>query len=105
FHDARGAFLPMFFENAGNWQATLPVYAHALTSSLFGRSVEVARGTSAAISLLGAAAVGLTLKLHFRSRIWWAGPLLMAATPAWFLHSRTAFETVTHTALFASFIL
>ena len=57
------------------------------------------------MSVLGALAVALILKLVFRSRYWWAGALLVAVVPAWFLHSRTGFETVMMSSFFACFLL
>jgi hypothetical protein len=37
----------------------------------------------------------------FRLRFWWIGALLLSITPAWFLHSRTAFETVMAVSFYA----
>jgi hypothetical protein len=106
FHDAQGNFLPLYFEAAGNrWTPLLSVYVHAISVSLFGKSVLVTRGTSAVVSILGAVAVGLILKWIFKARFWWIGALLMAMAPAWFLHTRTGFETVMMTAFFACFLL
>jgi hypothetical protein len=41
----------------------------------------------------------------FKAKRWWAAALLIGATPAWMLHSRTAFETVMTTAFFGCFLL
>lgn len=104
--DAKGSLLPIYFEAAGNrWTPLLSVYVHAVTVALFGKSVFVTRATSALVSILGAVAVALILKLVFKSRYWWAGALLMAVAPAWFLHSRTGFETVMMSSFFACFLL
>lgn len=103
--DARGRLFPLYFQNGSAWAPVLPVWAHVVSSLLFGKSIEVARGTAAVFTLLGAAAVGLTLKLSFRSPLWWAGPLFLAATPSFFLHSRTTFETVFMAAFYACFLL
>lgn len=101
-----GTPLPIYVEAAGNrWTPLLSMYFHALTSSLFGKSIFVSRGTSAVISILGAASVGLILKKIFKARFWWTGALLVGLTPAWFLHSRTAFETVMTTAFYGCFLL
>lgn len=106
FKDAQGIFLPMYVEAAGfRWTPLLPMYLHALTLTLFGKSILVTRATSAAVSLLGAASVGLMLKKVFQLRSWWAGILLVAVTPTWMLHSRTAFETVMTTAFYGCFLL
>jgi hypothetical protein len=50
------------------------------------------------------AAVGLILKKAFRLPQWWSGVLLLSIIPAWFLHSRTAFETAEAVSLYAVFL-
>lgn len=104
--DGKGALLPIYFEAAGNrWTPLLSVYVHAVSVALFGKSLLVTRATSAVVSILAALAVALILKLVFRARYWWAGVLIMAVAPAWFLHSRTGFETVMMSSFFACFLL
>jgi hypothetical protein len=49
--------------------------------------------------------VALILKLIFKARYWWVGALLMAIAPAWFLHSRTGFETVMMSSFYGCFLL
>lgn len=71
---------------------------------LFGKSIFVTRAVSALVSLLAVLGVGLALKDGLHSRSAWAGALLLAVTPAWFLHSRTAFETVLAVSFYAAFI-
>ena len=44
------------------------------------------------------------LKTFFKAKYAFAGILLLSSTPAWFLHSRTAFETVTAVAFYAAFL-
>jgi 4-amino-4-deoxy-L-arabinose transferase-like glycosyltransferase/predicted DNA-binding antitoxin AbrB/MazE fold protein len=106
FKDGRGSVMPIYFEAAGNrWTPLLSVYVHAISVASFGKSIFVTRATSAVVSVLAALAVALILKLVFKSRYWWAGALLMAVAPAWFLHSRTGFETVMMSSFFACFLL
>lgn len=106
FRDREGAPLPVYFEFAPQrWMAVLSVYVHALPVALLGKSIFVARATQATISLLGAVAVALILKTAFQAKVWWAALLLMAAAPAWFLHARTAFETVMMASFYACFLL
>lgn len=105
FRGPEGALLPTYFKNYQVWNLSLSVYIHALTVALFGKSIFVTRATSAVVSLLGVAAVGLILKYIFENRFWWAGVLIMTVTPAWFLHSRTAFETVMMVSFYAVFLL
>lgn len=92
--DAQGRLFPAYFQNGSIWSLSLSVYIHAVTVWLFGISIWVTRVTSAAIALSSAAAVGLTCKYIFNIRWWWLGTLVLAIIPAWFLHSRTGFETV-----------
>jgi hypothetical protein len=64
----------------------------------------ITRLTSAVVTILGAVAVSLILRDSFKLRYWWAGILFMALAPAWFLHSRTAFETALMVSFFALFL-
>jgi hypothetical protein len=100
-----GELLPAYFLNGPNWSLSLTVYVHAVAVALFGQSVEVARLTSATFALFGALAVGLVLQLVFRLRYAWFGVLFLAIAPAWFLHSRTAFETVVMVSCYSGFLL
>ncbi len=100
----QGILLPTYFENGGQYNLSFSVYVQLLPTLLFGKSMWVTRGVSALLTLIAAFSLGLTLKKVFRIRLWWLGPMLLAATPTWFLHSRTAFETVLMSSLFAGFI-
>ena len=104
FRSAEGTLLPTYFENGGQYNLSLSVYAQVLPTLLLGKSVWVTRGAAALLTLTAAASLGLTLKHVFRSRYWWLGPLLLAAVPAWFLHSRTAFETALMVSMYAAFL-
>jgi len=103
--DQYGALLPTYFKNGQVWNLGLSVYVHVLPVALFGKSIAVTRATSALVSVLGVASIALILKLVYRQRFWWLGVLVMGVMPAWFLHSRTAFETVMMTSFFAAFLL
>jgi len=105
WHDYLGNFLPPYFQNGQFWNLSLSVYLHAITATLFGKSIFIARATSAIISIAGAAAIALIGKLIFKIQSWWLAPLFLAATPAWFLHSRTAFETALMVSFYAIFLL
>lgn len=94
-----GVFLPTYFENAFLYNLSLSVYAQVIPLLLFGKSVFVTRLTSVLIGTTGAIAIGLTLKHAFQLKYWWAGALVFSAVPAWFLHSRTAFEVAIFVAL------
>lgn len=99
-----GDFLPTFFKNGGKYRLGFTVYAQVLPYVLFGKSVFATRATSVLISLLGALAVALTLRDVFKIPYWWCGALLLSTTPAWFLHSRTAFEYCTAVSFYALFL-
>lgn len=101
-----GTFIPMYVEVEGlRWTPMLPIYIHALTLTLFGKSILVTRATSAVVGILAPLAAALTLKKVFKARLWWTVVFFLAVTPAWFIHSRTAFETALATAFYACFLL
>ncbi len=104
FRGETGEFLPTFFKNGGQYNLSLSVYLQVIPTLLFGKSVFVTRAVSVLISMLAVLGVGLMLKNGFNSRAAWAGALLLTLTPAWFLHSRTAFETVLAVSFFAVFL-
>lgn len=104
FFDGAGRFLPTFFQNVDKYSLGTTVYLQVIPYLVFGKSLIATRGISALVSLLAVAAVSLTMKNVFKSRYWWIGGLLLSITPAWFLHSRTAFEVVTMVSFYAVFI-
>jgi 4-amino-4-deoxy-L-arabinose transferase-like glycosyltransferase len=101
FRDQSGRLLPTYFENGPYFNLSISVYIQVVTYKLFGYSIFWTRATSALFALAGTAAVALILRDVFRLRFWWAGALFLSITPAWFLHSRTAFETVIAVSLYA----
>jgi hypothetical protein len=103
WHD--GTVLPTFFENAGQYEMNFSVYVQAIPTMLFGKSEQVARGVSAIFTLFGALALGLALQKVFRLPHAWAGVMFLSITPAWFLHSRTAFESAEAVSLYLLFLL
>lgn len=102
--DSTGTFLPPYFQNLLQWNLSLSVYIHLVSSLLFGKSVVVTRATSVVVGMLAPVALAVALKVVFHKRSWWLAPLVMAAMPAWFLHSRTAFETAMTVGFFALFL-
>jgi hypothetical protein len=103
--DEDGNLLPAYFRNVRVFNLGLSVWIQALPIAIFGKSIVVVRSTSVTVGLAGAAALMLALKWFFQLRLWWAGGLVLGVLPAWFLHSRTAFETVMMTSFYAIFIL
>jgi hypothetical protein len=103
--DQEGNFFPPYFRNAKTYNLSLSVWILAPFLVVFGKSIAVVRLTTGLIGLLGAAALMLALKIGYENRLWWTGGLVFAALPGWFLHSRTAFETVMMVGFYAGFML
>jgi hypothetical protein len=97
-----GEFLPTYFRNVDHFNLSTSVYLQAIPYLLFGKSVLVTRLTSVLATLLAAFSVGLILRDIFKLPYWWSAPLLLSATPAWFLHSRTAFEVVLMVSIYSA---
>jgi hypothetical protein len=104
FRNYHGELLPTYLVNGGQYNLSTSVYAQVLPWLLFGKSIWVTRGTSVLISLLAALAIGLMLKRNLKSNFAFAGILVLCITPAWFLHSRTAFEAVMAVSFYAAFL-
>jgi hypothetical protein len=92
FRDAQGVLLPSYFANDERRAMSLNIYMLVAPIILFGKSIVVTRGTFAVVSTLGAAAAGIALRLTGVG-LWWAAPLVIAAMPVDFVHSRWAMET------------
>lgn len=99
-----GQLLPTYFRNETVYNIGASVYAQVVPYLAFGHRVETTRAVGVLFGLLAAAAVALILRDAFGLRFWWTGALLMGITPAWFLHSRTAFEVVLGVAFDAWFL-
>jgi hypothetical protein len=97
-------FLPTYFENGNQYNLSVSVYLQVIPYLLFDKSIWVTRGIAVLITLLAAVTVGLALKNIFKSRYYWVATLVLSITPAWFLHSRTAFETALAVTFYAGFI-
>ncbi len=104
FRDFHGHLFPTYFLNVYGYNENLTVYVQVIPYLLFGKSVFITRATSVLVTAFGALAVGLILRRVFKLRMPWIGILLLSSAPAWFLHSRTAFET-THMASYYAWFL
>jgi hypothetical protein len=100
-----GEVLPTYFYNVDKYSLSATVYIQVVPYLLFGKSVFATRAVSVWVSFIGVLAISLTVKEIFKSSYWWTAPLWFLLSPAWFMHSRTAFETPIASALFALFIL
>lgn len=99
-----GVFLPTFFENNASYILGTSVYVQILPYLIFGRTIFATRFAPMLLSVLAAVWVSLTLKNVFEIKHWWMGGFLLSVAPAWFLHSRTAFETVLFVTFYAGFL-
>jgi 4-amino-4-deoxy-L-arabinose transferase-like glycosyltransferase len=104
FKNYAGDLFPTFFENGGVYRLGVTVYLQILPYLLLGKSLWVTRAVSVLVSLGAAVSVGLMLRRHFKISYWWSGVLFLSITPAWFLHSRTAFEYPTAVAFYSLFL-
>lgn len=104
WRDASGTLLPTYFENGSQYNLSLSVYWQILPNLLFEQSVFVTRGAAVCATLLAAIFLGLILRDFLHVKQWWLGTLILAATPAWFLHSRTAFETTLMASMYTAFL-
>jgi len=103
FRDHTGTFLPPYFLNDRRWAVSLSAYANVLPALLFGKTVAAVRGTSVAVTILGAAGAGLALR-QMRNRFWWTAPLLVGITPLFFVHARLGFESAMMASFFFCFL-
>jgi 4-amino-4-deoxy-L-arabinose transferase-like glycosyltransferase len=104
FHGYDHVLFPTYFLNTYQYNLGTSVYLQVIPYLLFGKSVFVTRAVPVLVSLVAALSVGLILKQIFKSPYPWAAVLLLSITPAWFLHSRTAFETSLATSFYAGFL-
>jgi hypothetical protein len=102
--DFHGHLFPTYFLNVYAYNENLTVYVQVIPYLLFGKSVFVTRAVSVLVTAFGGLAVGLILRHIFRARMPWTGILLLSAAPAWFLVSRTAFETTHMSSYYAWFL-
>ncbi len=105
FMGTDGEFLPTFFKSAETFNAGFPVYLQVLHAWLGIRSVFMTRFISTTTTLLAAASLGLIFARVHNERRGWLPVLILSIIPAWFYHSRTAFETVEAVSFYAVFLL
>lgn len=104
FYGPDKIFLPTYFPNGSYWNLSLSVYAQVLPYLLFGKAVFVTRFTSLLLSGLIVLVLVKALRKTIGQRAWWGLILFLAVTPTWFLHSRTAFETVLFSGFYGGFL-
>ncbi len=104
FRDPEGHLFPTYFQNDQIRSLSVSVYAQVIPYLLFGYSIFVTRATSVLIALSAMIALGLLFKKSFKLRYWWLGVFILSITPAWFLHTRTAFEAVLWVSFYVWFL-
>jgi 4-amino-4-deoxy-L-arabinose transferase-like glycosyltransferase len=104
YRDATGVWFPTYFRNGEYYNLSLSVYLQWLPALLFGKSAVATRATSVFVTLIAAVSIGIILRDVFKMKYWWTGTLFLSITPAWFLHSRTAFETAEFVAFYAGML-
>lgn len=97
-------FLPTYFKNGPKYNLSLSVYVQVLPTLLFGKSIVATRGTSILLTLIPAITLALIVRNFFKLPYGWTATLLLGLAPVWFLHSRTALETVLAVAMYAGFL-
>lgn len=103
FRDSAGNFLPAYFQNGGQYNLGLSVYWQLLPA-LLQRSVTLTRSFAALATLAFPLSMAYALKDIYKIKHWYLAPALAAAIPAWFLHSRTAFETCLGASMYSLFL-
>ena len=102
--DLQGNLLPVYFENGQQFNLSLSVWLQVPIAWL-PRSVWLTRGLPALISLVFPLSASLWARDFIKSRYWWLAPFIISTLPAWFLHSRTAFETSLGVSFYSLFLL
>ncbi len=104
FYSPYGEFLPTFFENGGQYNLSTSVYYQVLPVWLLGKEIWATRGAAVLLTLLAAVGVGLMIEKGLKKGLGWLAVLVLSLMPAWFLHSRTAFETSMAVSFYAGFV-
>ena len=104
FHSPGGELLPAYFYNSYQYNLSTSVYLQVLPTALFERSVALTRAVSVLASLLAPLSCGLINRNVLKRPYAWLAVLILSLIPAWFLHSRTAFETSLAASFYALFL-
>ena len=106
FRNAQGVSVPALFRAGRQPVGAVALGLHPRVQLGTVRQISACDAYDAgACQPAGAAGVALILKQIFKARFWWIGVLLMALAPAWFLHSRTGFETIIAASFYGCFLL
>jgi len=100
FRNSADELFPTYFQNIDKYSLGTTVYLQVLTNQTIGWSLGISRGFSVFLGLLAVLGLAFTLKRIFKLRLWWVSILLISMLPAWFLLSRTTYETVVMVAFY-----
>ncbi len=103
FRSADGVLFPPFLRNDQQFNLSLSAYVQIPAVALLGTTVLGTRGTSVIVGFLAVPALAVITRI-LGLRSWWLSPFVLASIPAWFLHSRTAFEVSEMVAFYACFL-
>jgi len=104
FRNYDDTLFPTYFKNVYEYNLNLSVYLQIIPTLIFGKSIYVTRAAASLFTLLAPIFLGLFLKRIFKIQSAWLGILFLSITPAWFLHSRTAFETSVMVSVYTCFL-
>lgn len=104
FHSPGGELLPTYFYNSYQYNLSISVYLQVLPTALFERSIALTRAVNVLVGLLAPLSCGLIIRNVLKRPYAWLAVLVLSLVPAWFLHSRTAFETSLAASFYALFL-
>lgn len=104
FRSYEGEFLPAFFKNNPYYNLGVSVYIQLIPVAIFDKHVWLTRAIPALLSLLAALAAAGIVQHSFKRSYAWSAILILSGAPAWFLHSRTAFEAALMVTFYAVFL-
>lgn len=105
WRDLSGQLFPIYINGApGRWGPGLTIYLQAIGLLFFSKSVYLAKSVTVVTSIFGALSVGLILQMFFKKKHGWIGILVLSAIPSWYLHTRTAFDTVAGSSFLVVFV-
>lgn len=104
FHDYYGNFLPTFFLNDNKFTLGTTVYLQIIPHLLFGNQIFFVRSVSVLLAALASLWMALTIMRSYKLAYGWTAIFILASTPAWFMYSRLAFETIAAASFYMGFI-
>ncbi len=104
FHDYDHNFLPTFFVNDAKFTLGTTVYLQIIPHLLFGYDIFFVRLVSVLLAALASLWMALTIIRSYKLSYGWTAIFILALTPAWFMYSRLAFETIAAACFYMGFL-